>query len=83
MPLYEVPVARVPKRSTVPAPPLGYPFTPVGSLDFSRHPRHVSTRLASRAVPRGRYELISYCEECRRGRGGTLIKDATASLRER
>jgi hypothetical protein len=83
MPLYLVAVARVPRRSTFPAPPRGYPFTRVGSLDFSRHPRHVSTRFRVPRLARGRYELVIYCDTCHRGRGGTLIKDVTAILRVR
>jgi hypothetical protein len=83
MPLYLVPVARVPKRSRFPAPPRGYPFTRVGSLDFSRHPRHVTMRFRVPRLPRGRYELVIYCDPCRRGPGGTLIKDVTAVLRVR
>jgi hypothetical protein len=83
MPLYLVPVGRVPKRSTFPAPPRGYPFTRVGSLDFSRHPRHVTTRFRVPRLARARYELVIYCDTCHRGRGGTLIKDVTAILRVR
>jgi hypothetical protein len=81
MPLYLVPVARVPKRSTFPAPPRGYPFTRVGSLDFSRHPRHVTTSFRVPRLVRRRYELVIYCDPCHRGSGGMLIKDVTAILR--
>jgi hypothetical protein len=83
MPLYLVPVARVPKRSAYPAPPRGDPFSRVGSLDFSRHPRHVTTEFRVPRLLRGRYELVIYCDPCRRGPGGTLIKDTTAVLRLR
>ena len=83
MPLYLVPVARVPKRGAYPKPPRGDPFTRVGSLDFRRHPRHVTMRFRVPRLPRGRYELVIYCDPCRRGRGGTLIKDAIAIVRVR
>ena len=81
MPLYLVRVAHVPRRSAHAAPPRGYPFTRVGSLDFSRHPRHVATRFRVPRLPPGRYELVFYCDPCRRGSGGMLIKDRTAVLR--
>jgi len=83
MPLYLVLVARVPKRSIFPAPPRSYPFTRVGSLDFSRHPHHIAMHFRVPRLGRGRYELVFFCDPCHRGRGGTLIKDVTAILRVR
>jgi hypothetical protein len=97
MPLYLVAKAHVPRpRRCGPngatvglcGPVLRAPLRPprfrfLGRLDFRHHPRDVRLRFRVPRVRPGLYELVIYCDLCYRGRGGSLIADASRSLRVR